>query len=136
MDLELADGRVIGLAVGAEVRRLGEIRAGDVVNVAFTEALMLELRKAGAPVVARTEGTDVRRAASNALPAGVVQRETTVLADVVSVDAAAGAVVLRGPERSVTLRVRDPAQLALIRAGDQVQATYAEALAVSVDPAR
>jgi hypothetical protein len=136
MDVELADGRVVGLSVGPEVRRLAEIRAGDVVNVAFTEALVLELRKAGAPVVARSEGTDVRRAASNLPPAGVAQKETTVLADVLSVDAASSSVVLRGPEGIVTLRLRDPAQVGLVRAGDQVQATYVQAIAVSVDAAR
>ena len=55
MDLELADGRVIGLAVGAEVRRLGEIRAGDVVNVAFTEALMASVAVAAMVANARRQ---------------------------------------------------------------------------------
>jgi hypothetical protein len=42
-------------------------------------------------------------------------------------------VTLRGPERTVDLKVRDPAQFALIAKGDQVQVTYAEALAVKVE---
>jgi hypothetical protein len=134
LDLELADGRLVGLRAGAEVRRLHEIRVGDVINVAFVEALVLELRKNGAPVVTRSQGTDVRRGPSNAPAAGVRTAEETVLADVLAVDRALGTVTLRGPSQVVSLRIRDPRQLALIEVGDQVQATYAEATAVSVDP--
>jgi len=57
----------------------------------------------------------------------------TVVADVVNVDPQKQMVTLRGPERTVDLKVRDPAQFALIAKGDQVQVTYAEALAVKVE---
>jgi len=136
LDVELADGRVVGLKAGQEVRRLEDIRVGDLINVAFVEALVLELRKSGAPVVARSQGTDVRRGPSNMPPSAVRTTEDTVLADVLAVDAASGSVKLRGPERVLDLRIRDPRQLALIAPGDQVQVTFSEALAVSIDPAR
>ena len=60
----------------------------------------------------------------------------TVVADVVNVDTQNRAVTFKGPKRTVDLKVRDPAQLALIAKGDQVQATYTEALAISVAPAK
>jgi Cu/Ag efflux protein CusF len=44
-------------------------------------------------------------------------------------------VTLRGPKQTVTLKVRDPKQLKLVKAGDQVEATYTEAAAISVEPA-
>jgi hypothetical protein len=135
LDLELADGRQIGLRAGPEVRRLAEIRAGDVVNVAFVEALALQLAKKGG-TVSRTEDSGERRSPSGALPGGISQSETVIVADVVAVDAVAGTVTLRGPKQSLTLRIRDSRQLALVRPGDQVQATYTEAVAVSIDPAR
>jgi hypothetical protein len=43
---------------------------------------------------------------------------------------------LRGPKRTVDLRVRDPKQIKLVKVGDQVEATYTEAVAVSVEPAK
>jgi hypothetical protein len=134
IDLQLADGRAVGVVAGSEVRRLAEIHPGDQVNVAFAESMLLELRKKGAPVVARTQGTEVRRAPSSAPPGGVSQTETTVLADVLAVDPALGTVTLRGPQSTISLRIKDPRQLALIQPGDQVQATYSEAIAVSVEP--
>jgi hypothetical protein len=136
LDLLLADGRTIGLVAGAEVRRLDAIRAGDVVDVAYVEALVLELKKNGAAVVSRSVQSDVRRGPSAAAPSGVAQTETTVVADVLAVDRVSGTVTLRGPHATLNLRIRDPQQLARIAPGDQVQATYSEATAVSVDPVR
>ena len=43
---------------------------------------------------------------------------------------------LKGPKHTVDLRVRDPKQFALIAKGDQVQATYTEAVAIAVTPAK
>ena len=136
LDIELASGRLIGLKAGQEVHRLADVRAGDLVSVAFVEALVLELRKNGAPIVARSGGTDMRRGPSNAAPSAVRTTEETVLADVLAVDRDQGYVRLRGPQRTINLRIHDPAQLALIQPGDQVQATFTEAVAVSVDPLR
>ena len=67
------------------------------------------------------------------MPAGVAGHKVTVVADVVNVDPQTQTVTLRGPERTVDLKVRDPNQFALIAKGDQVQATYAQALAVKVE---
>jgi hypothetical protein len=58
-----------------------------------------------------------------------------VVADVVAVDAAKQSVRLRGPQRTVDLKVKDPEQFKLIKVGDQVEATFTEAVAISVEPA-
>ncbi len=50
-------------------------------------------------------------------------------------DAGAGTITLRGPQRSVDLVVKDREVLKDIRVGDQIAATYEEALLVSVAPA-
>ncbi|MGZ5036294.1 MAG: hypothetical protein ACXWG1_07740 [Usitatibacter sp.] len=137
MDVQLADGRVVGLALGRDVRRVDEIRPGDVVNVAYVDSLMLALRKSGAGLVARSDSTgDVRRAPSSQPPSAVSQSEVTVLADVTAVDPASRTVTLRGPNRTVSVRLNDPRQIELVKVGDQVEATYTEAVAVSVEPAR
>ena len=41
---------------------------------------------------------------------------------------------MKGPERTVDLKARDPEQFKLIAVGDQIQATYTEAFAVEVTP--
>jgi Cu/Ag efflux protein CusF len=44
-------------------------------------------------------------------------------------------VTLKGPKQTVDLYVADPAQLKLIKVGDQIEAVYQQALAVAVEPA-
>ena len=60
--------------------------------------------------------------------------QVTVIADVVAVDAKTHQVTLKGPNRTVDLYVEDPAQLKLIKVGDQVEAVYTQAVAVTVEP--
>jgi hypothetical protein len=43
-------------------------------------------------------------------------------------------VTLKGPKQTVDLKLNDPEQFKLVKVGDQVEATYAEALAVAVQP--
>ena len=63
-------------------------------------------------------------------------RQMTVVADVVNVNSKSKIVTLKGPKGNmVDLKVEDPAQLANIRKGDQVEAVYTEAVAISVEPA-
>ena len=56
------------------------------------------------------------------------------MADVIAVDPKRSTITLRGPKRTVELKVRDPQQFELVKVGDQVQATYEEAVALSVEP--
>ncbi|WP_408228762.1 MULTISPECIES: hypothetical protein [Paraburkholderia] len=58
------------------------------------------------------------------------------MADVVAVNPKHKTVTLRGPKgNTLDLKVEDPAQFANIKKGDQVDAVYTEALAISVEPA-
>ena len=57
-------------------------------------------------------------------------------ATVVGVDAGTRVITLKGPAgNTVEMVVRDPAQLANIKKGDQVQAVYTESFAVKVSAA-
>jgi hypothetical protein len=64
-----------------------------------------------------------------------VARETTIVADIIALDAVNRTASLRGPLGNVVvLPVRDPEQFKLIAVGDQVEVTYVEAVALSVTP--
>jgi ASC-1-like (ASCH) protein len=52
------------------------------------------------------------------------------------VDSGTQTVTLKGPERTVEIRMVDPEQLKRIKKGDQVMATYTQAMAVAVEPAK
>lgn len=128
-------GKEITVTAGPEVKNFAQMKVGDQVDAEYVEALTLELKKGGGKAVARTEQVGAARAKPGERPAGLVGRQVTIVADVVDVNAATQTVTLRGPQRTVELKVRDPEQFKLIAKGDQVEATYTEAVAVAVSPA-
>ena len=70
------------------------------------------------------------------MPAGAAVRQVTVLADVIGVDPKKKTITLKGPKGNVvTLDVQNPDQFKVVKKGDQVEVTYTEALALSVEPA-
>lgn len=129
------EGNSVVVQAGPEVRNFDQIKVGDQVVVRYIEALTLELKKGGGAVRERVEREGGARAKPGEAPAAAVGREVMVIADVVAVDQAKQTVRLRGPQRTVDLKVKDPAQLKLIKVGDQVEATFTEAVAISVEPA-
>jgi len=128
-------GNEITVTAGPEVKNFANMKVGDQVNAEYVEALTLELKKGGGQKVERTEQAGAMGAKAGALPAGAMGRQITVVADVVSVDPAKKTVTLRGPKRTVELVVNDPEQLKRVAKGDQVEATYTQALAIAVEPA-
>jgi len=128
-------GKVVPLTVGPDVRNLEQVKVGDRVAVRYLEALSLTLKKDGKELRTSTKASDAARTPEGARPGGVVADQTTIIADVIAVDAKTRIVTLKGPNQEVDLRVADPEQLKLIKVGDQIEAVYTQALALSVEPA-
>lgn len=128
-------GNEVVVTAGPEVKNFANMHVGDQVDVRYVEAVTLELKKGGGNAVTRSTETAAKGAAPGAQPAGAVGRQVTVVADVIALDPKAQTVTLRGPRREVTLTVADPEQFKRIAKGDQVEATYTQALALVVEPA-
>jgi hypothetical protein len=135
LTLRGADGKEFPLVAGPDVRNFDQIAVGNEVVVGFLEALAIELKKGGGAKVERVDSSAGGRAEAGAQPGAVAARKVTATGDVIALDAATQTATLRGPNRTVTLRVPDPKQFQMIAVGDQMQITYTEALAVSVEPA-
>jgi Cu/Ag efflux protein CusF len=135
LSLKGPKGRVIEVAAGPEVKNFDQIKVGDTVRVEFVRALSLELKKKGTVVAGASARQAASSAAPGAQPAAAVGASVTVIADVVAVDQKTHMVTLRGPKGNlVDIQVNDPEQLKNVKTGDHVEAVYAEALAVTVEP--
>ncbi len=128
-------GNEVTLTAGPEVKNFDQMKVGDQVNVEYVQALTLELKKGGGLVVARTEQKGGAAAKPGEKPAGAAGRQVTIVADVIGVDAAKQSITLKGPKQTVEMRIQDPEQFKRIAKGDQVEATYTQALAIAVTPA-
>ena len=127
------NGHVVPLTVGPEVRNLGQVKVGDKVRVRYAEALSLTLKKEGKELPSAKGKSETMRAPLGATPAGAVGEQITVVADVIAVDTKTHQVTLKGPNRTVDMYVEDPEQLKLIKVGDQVEAVYTQAVAITVE---
>jgi len=127
-------GNLFDVTAGPEVKNFDNLKVGDQVDMRYAEAVTMELKKGGGMIVSRTEQKGGAGAKPGATPAGVMGREVTIVADVVAVDPAKQMITLKGPVHSIDLRIDDPEQFKRIAKGDQVEAKFTQALAVSVEP--
>lgn len=135
LTLKDANGKIAEMVAGPEVRNFDQIALGDRVVVQYIRALTLELRKGGG-VRSSVESTDGVRTKAGEKPGAAVGGRVTILADVIDVNQKEKSITLRGPKGNiVVLDVQNPDQFKVVKKGDQVEADYAEALAVSVEKA-
>jgi hypothetical protein len=129
-------GNTMDLAASDDVKNFDQIKVGDFVVARYAEALTLELKKtkvkAGEPTV--QEGA--AKAKPGERPAVAGARQVTAIATVTAVDPKNSTITLKGPKGKVyELPVQNPDHFKVVKKGDQVEVTYTEALALSVEPA-
>lgn len=125
------DGKRVKLTVGEEARNLPQLKVGDVVTFEYYQLLALALEPTTGVVREKVERQEVGRAPLGAKPAGYVQKTVDITGTVHAIDAKSRTVTLRGPERSLTLKVDKEVDLSKIEVGQTVLARYIEGFAVS-----
>jgi urease beta subunit len=129
-------GNVVDIVASDEVRNFDQIKVGDFIVARYNQSLTLELRKVKGPVGDVTVREGAVRAKPGERPATVGAREVTAIATVTAVDPKRSTITLKGPRGNVVvLDVQNPDQFKVVKKGDQVEVTYTEALALSVEPA-
>jgi len=131
--LKGANGKIVDVVVPPEARKFDQIRVGDLVTVEYMRALTLELKGPGNISSASSQAASAP-APAGAVAGGAAGRQVVILANVTAVNSKESYVTLHGPKgNSVDVSVGDPAQLKLVKVGDQVEAVYTEAVAVTVN---
>jgi hypothetical protein len=124
------------LPVVKEVKNFDKLKVGDVVDVYYKNALLMDISKSTAADKtdrARVDTTVVAPASGPNVVAGFdAMRKVEVLATVVSVDAAKRTITLRGPQTTVKLDVAKNLDVSKLKKGDNVHAVFVSALAVQV----
>ena len=129
-------GKEVTLTAGEQVKNFAQLKVGDRVNLEYFEALTIELKKGSTAPISMTEKAGAAGAKPGERPAGMAGRQVTIVAEVVELNAQTQVMTLKGPQRTVDVKVKDPAQFKLIAKGDRIEATYTEAVAIAVAPAK
>jgi Cu/Ag efflux protein CusF len=130
-------GNSFKLDVPASVTRFDSIKKGDKIAVDYYSSIALSLK--GNDATPPSEGTTtMKERTPGALPGGLMARKITASVEVMNVDKTANKLTIKGPNGDLdTVDVRDPsmqADLAKIKKGDKIHASYMEAVAVTVKP--
>ncbi len=131
-------GNVVTLTVDQRVKRLGEIKVGDNIAVAYYVSLAAELRpptedEKQNPIQTSKE---LVSAPPGTMPAGGGLHVVKAVVTVEGLDRTTSSATLKGPRGNIaSVRVKDPAILNSLKLGDTVVVTYTEALAVELQPA-
>ncbi len=134
VDLKRPDGKVVSITVGDEVKNFDQIKLGDDVVVRYVRALTLELLKSKSTVTERDVKTDAVTAKPGERPGAAAGHQVRVIANVVAVNKKASTITLKGPRgNEVELKVEDKRHFDVVKKGDQVEAVYTEAVAISVE---
>jgi Cu/Ag efflux protein CusF len=126
-------GAKVSFIAGPDVKNLAQVHKGDIVTIAYGEAIGVKLEKTTSTVRERTITESGKTAKPGEKPGAMAVREVNVVASVEKIEK--DHVTLRGPEHTVTVKVQDPAILKSVKVGDFVRAVYTEAVAISVDKA-
>ncbi len=135
-----AAGRQTLVKAGPEVRNLAQVKKGDRVVVRFTEGFAAQLVKPGTGVTGVQTESSMVRAAPGEQPGATIGEQVRTTVKVYEVDPYANTIEVTGPRGyNRRLKVKDPQGIAFIRGlkkGDEVEVTFSEALAISVEPAK
>ena len=134
--LKTPDGKETTIYVDERARNLPQLRVGDVVKVAYMEALAWQVKKAGKAKPGADAEVAAARTKPGEKPGGGVARRISITATIEAIDLANGTVTLKGPEGNTrTIKARNPANLKKVKVGDLVDITYTEAIAIKVEAA-
>lgn len=134
VSLKNAEGQSFDLVAGDEVTNLQNIKVGDQVALRYLQLLDLELLKGTAGVRKRVVEVEGSKAAAGEQPGAGAGMQVTIYADVIDIDKAQQTIRVKGVDKTLTLRVKDPAQFALIAKGDQIKAVQTTAIGIGITP--
>lgn len=119
--------------VGDTVQRFNELKVGQKVNITYYESIVFQVLKPGEPGSGTSFEAALNRAKS-ALPAGTVAVQDKATVTVKAVDPAVPSItVVTADGRTVTRKIENKKNIEGVKAGDQIDITYTQAVVVSAE---
>lgn len=129
------EGNLLTVVAGEEIKRLEEVKVGDLIEVKYLTFLRAEFREPTAEEKANPLEILVGagRAPEDVAPAGEIGAVVKALVEVVAIDRETARVTIQTPrDRFLVLPVKDKAVLEHLKVGEIVVMHYAEAVAASL----
>jgi Cu/Ag efflux protein CusF len=121
--------------VGPEVKRFDQLKRGDTIRATYSESVVFEVRKPGAP--APPAATAVAGGRLKDTPGAALGAIQTATVTVKAVDAAKGTITVTAADgRTMHRVVQNKKNLEGVKVGDKIDITYAQALLLNAEPGK
>jgi Cu/Ag efflux protein CusF len=128
--LKAADGTTTDIFCGPEVQRFAELKVGDKVTFTYRESIVSAIKAAGA---APTPSNAAVTRTPGAKPGGTIAQQMSAIVTIDAIDAAVPSVTVKSADgRKMSFKVENKKNIEGYKAGDRVEITYTQALAISV----
>ena len=126
------EGQSQTIFCGPEVERFNALKVGDKVTFRYYESVVYQIRKPGSASSPPSAASGVVRTPGER-PGATISQQMTATVMVNAVDMKVPSVTVTSADgRKMSFKVEDPKNLQDVKAGDQVEITYTQALAINV----
>ena len=125
------EGRELEAVLGDEVKNFDKIKVGDIVTLSILKVIVSDVKVISNGIKERAETLTYSRAQAGDKPAGIIEHQVKLVADVTTIDAKKNIVTLKGPTKTVQVAV-GPDILKGIKVGNQIEAIITQNIAVQV----
>ncbi len=125
------EGRELEAVLGDEVKNFDKIKVGDIVTLSILKVIVSDVKVISNGIKERAETLTYSRAQAGDKPAGIIEHQVKLVADVTAIDAKKNIVTLKGPTKTVQVAV-GPDILKGIKVGNQIEAIITQNIAVQV----
>jgi len=133
VELKGEDGKTASIVVPESIANLEKLKVGDTVTTTYAVALAAEILKPGE--TAAPASVSAAKQGGGEIVSAV---QHSAVLKINSIDLATNSVTVTGPKGNTqTLKVKRPElqeKLKTLKPGDEVQLTYTEAMAITVEP--
>ena len=128
--LKAADGTTTDIFCGPEVQRFDALKVGDKVTFTYRESVVSAIKAAGA---APTPANSAVTRTPGAKPGATIAQQQSAIVTIDAIDPAVPSVTVKSADgRKMSFKVENKKNIEGYKAGDRVEITYTQALAISV----
>ncbi len=128
------EGREFEAILGDNIKNFNQIKVGDIVTLSITKVIVSDVKVVSNGIKEREEKQTFSRAQAGEKPAGIIEHQVRIVADVVAIEAKTNIVTLKGPTKTVQVAV-GPEIIKGIKVGNQIEAVITQNIAIQVTAA-
>lgn len=134
--LRTAKGHYVTVSVPVEIHNFDQVHVGDELVVQYGSAIAAQIEPASKSgireLIEPADNNHAQAAESTGIAAA---RKVTIIAIIRAIDRKAGTATIQGATRTVTIAIPASVDVAKLKVGDEVHATFTDAVVVSLERA-